>query len=131
MLLRQSRLSVVQRPATAVQIFATALLEMSLSSALMTPMQSGSTIVSPPPPQWLLEAEHGVVVATNQDYNSTSSWNVDTDRSLTDSISVTQQLNDGIRMLQMQAHNLTGVIELCHTSCVRASRGPLSSCLTP
>jgi hypothetical protein len=33
--------------------------------------------------------------------------------------SVTQQLNDGIRMLQMQAHNSSGVIHLCHTSCVR------------
>ena len=57
-LLRQSHPLVAQRPATAVQIFAAALLEMSLSSALMTPTQSGSTIVSPPPPQRLLEAEH-------------------------------------------------------------------------
>lgn len=24
-------------------------------------------------------------------------------------------------MLQVQTHNLTGVIQLCHTSCVRAS----------
>ena len=31
---------------------------------------------------------------------------------------VTQQLNDGIRMLQMQVHNNNGVIQLCHTSCV-------------
>lgn len=31
---------------------------------------------------------------------------------------VTQQLNDGIRMLQMQAHNQSGTIQLCHTSCV-------------
>jgi len=27
------------------------------------------------------------------------------------------QLNDGIRMLQMQAHNSSGTIELCHTDC--------------
>jgi len=27
------------------------------------------------------------------------------------------QLNDGIRMLQMQAHNNSGTIELCHTDC--------------
>lgn len=31
---------------------------------------------------------------------------------------VTQQLNDGIRMLQMQAHNANGTIRLCHSSCV-------------
>ena len=31
---------------------------------------------------------------------------------------VTQQLNDGIRLLQMQALNQSGTIELCHTSCV-------------
>ncbi len=35
---------------------------------------------------------------------------------------VTQQLNDGVRMLQSQAHNKNGVIELCHTSCVRLTR---------
>jgi hypothetical protein len=34
---------------------------------------------------------------------------------------VTQQLTDGIRMLQMQAHNDSGVIQLCHTSCVSSS----------
>ncbi|PPR00038.1 hypothetical protein CVT24_009047 [Panaeolus cyanescens] len=31
--------------------------------------------------------------------------------------SVMQQLNDGIRMLQMQAHNENGVIRLCHSLC--------------
>ena len=31
---------------------------------------------------------------------------------------VLQQLNDGIRMLQMQAHNAGGVIKLCHSDCV-------------
>lgn len=31
--------------------------------------------------------------------------------------SVMQQLNDGIRMLQMQAHNANGTIKLCHSSC--------------
>ncbi|KAF9015590.1 PLC-like phosphodiesterase [Cyathus striatus] len=39
-------------------------------------------------------------IATNQDQN------------------ITQQLNDGIRMLQMQAHLQNGEIRLCHTSCV-------------
>jgi hypothetical protein len=36
--------------------------------------------------------------------------------------SVTQQLNDGVRMLQMQAHNNGGTIQLCHTSCVSCIR---------
>lgn len=31
---------------------------------------------------------------------------------------VTQQLNDGVRLLQVQAHNLSGAIQLCHTTCV-------------
>ncbi|KAJ3816993.1 PLC-like phosphodiesterase [Lentinula raphanica] len=39
-------------------------------------------------------------LATNQDYD------------------ITQQLTDGVRMLQSQAHNNSGTIELCHTSCV-------------
>lgn len=32
---------------------------------------------------------------------------------------VTQQLNDGVRMLQVQAHTKGTTIQLCHTSCVR------------
>ncbi|KAG6911603.1 hypothetical protein DXG01_011906 [Tephrocybe rancida] len=31
--------------------------------------------------------------------------------------SITTQLNDGVRMLQVQAHLQSGVIRLCHTSC--------------
>ena len=31
---------------------------------------------------------------------------------------VTKQLDDGIRLLQSQGHNLSGSIELCHTSCL-------------
>jgi hypothetical protein len=50
-------------------------------------------------------------LAANQDYN------------------ITQQLNDGIRMLQMQTHNLSGVIQLCHTSCSLYNGGPLSTYL--
>lgn len=34
------------------------------------------------------------------------------------SAQVTQQLTDGVRMLQMQAHNNSGDIYLCHTACV-------------
>ncbi|KAG8219632.1 PLC-like phosphodiesterase [Butyriboletus roseoflavus] len=52
-----------------------------------------------------------VTVAANQDYN------------------ITQQLNDGIRMLQVQTHNLSGVIQLCHTSCSLYNGGPLSTYL--
>ncbi|KAI9444817.1 PLC-like phosphodiesterase [Lactarius indigo] len=42
---------------------------------------------------------------------------------------VTQQLNDGIRMLQMQAHNQGGTIQLCHTSCTLFNGGTLQSYL--
>ncbi|KAF8913071.1 PLC-like phosphodiesterase [Gymnopilus junonius] len=43
---------------------------------------------------------------------------------------ITQQLNDGIRMLQMQAHNETGGIRLCHTSCSLYDGGTLQAYLT-
>ncbi|KAG6333902.1 hypothetical protein ID866_5187 [Astraeus odoratus] len=42
-------------------------------------------------------------LATNQDYN------------------ISQQLKDGIRMLQVQTHDQNGTIQLCHTSCVLLS----------
>lgn len=44
-------------------------------------------------------------LAANQDYN------------------VTQQLTDGIRMLQVQAHLQNGAIRLCHTSCLLLDGG--------
>jgi hypothetical protein len=44
--------------------------------------------------------------------------------------SITQQLNDGIRMLQMQAHNQNGTIRLCHTSCSLYDGGTLQAYLT-
>lgn len=51
-------------------------------------------------------------LATNQDYN------------------VTQQLHDGIRMLQIQAHSTdSGEIHLCHTDCILYDGGSLSSYL--
>ncbi|KAF8973628.1 PLC-like phosphodiesterase [Flammula alnicola] len=43
---------------------------------------------------------------------------------------LTQQLNDGIRMLQSQAHNQSGVIRLCHTSCSLYDGGTLQDYLT-
>jgi len=51
-------------------------------------------------------------LAANQDYN------------------VTQQLTDGVRLLQMQAHNNSGVIQLCHTSCLLYNGGTLEAYLT-
>jgi len=42
---------------------------------------------------------------------------------------VTQQLNDGIRMLQLQAQNQNGTIELCHTSCALLDGGSLQDYL--
>ncbi|EED23986.1 conserved hypothetical protein [Talaromyces stipitatus ATCC 10500] len=44
--------------------------------------------------------------------------------------SVTTQLNDGIRMLQFQAHLQNGTIRLCHTSCDLLNVGPLEEYLT-
>ncbi|KAH9944272.1 PLC-like phosphodiesterase [Epithele typhae] len=43
---------------------------------------------------------------------------------------ITQQLNDGVRMLQSQAHNKSGTIELCHTSCSLLDGGSLKDYLT-
>jgi hypothetical protein len=43
---------------------------------------------------------------------------------------VTQQLNDGIRMLQMQAHNSSGTIQLCHSTCLLYNGGTLQDYLT-
>ncbi|RDB28760.1 PI-PLC X domain-containing protein 1 [Hypsizygus marmoreus] len=42
---------------------------------------------------------------------------------------ITQQLNDGIRMLQMQAHIESGAIRLCHTSCSVYDGGTLEDYL--
>lgn len=42
---------------------------------------------------------------------------------------VTTQLNNGIRMLQNQAHLENGVIHLCHSSCLLLDAGPVTSYL--
>ncbi|QRV83114.1 hypothetical protein RhiJN_11130 [Ceratobasidium sp. AG-Ba] len=42
---------------------------------------------------------------------------------------VTQQLTDGIRLLQLQAHNQNGAIRLCHSSCLLLDGGLLSDYL--
>jgi hypothetical protein len=42
---------------------------------------------------------------------------------------ITQQLNDGVRMLQMQAHNKSGNIQLCHSSCSLLDGGSLQDYL--
>jgi len=51
-------------------------------------------------------------LAANQDYN------------------VTQQLTDGVRLLQNQALNNSGTIELCHTNCLLYDGGTLENYLT-
>ncbi|KAJ9092569.1 hypothetical protein QFC21_006800 [Naganishia friedmannii] len=43
---------------------------------------------------------------------------------------VTEQLNDGIRLLQVQTHLLNREINLCHSSCSLQSSGPLSNYLS-
>jgi hypothetical protein len=43
---------------------------------------------------------------------------------------VTQQLNDGIRLLQAQAHVVNGTVFLCHTSCDILNAGTLEAYLT-
>ncbi|KAF5323599.1 hypothetical protein D9611_005704 [Ephemerocybe angulata] len=43
---------------------------------------------------------------------------------------ITTQLNDGVRMLQMQAHNQNNVIRLCHSTCVLLDGGTLETYLT-
>ncbi|WOO84153.1 PI-PLC X domain-containing protein 1 [Vanrija pseudolonga] len=43
---------------------------------------------------------------------------------------VTAQLNDGIRALQIQTHNTSSGIHLCHTSCALLDAGLLSDYLT-
>jgi len=50
-------------------------------------------------------------LATNQDYD------------------VTQQLTDGVRLLQMQAHQSSDAIHLCHTSCFLYDGGTLADYL--
>lgn len=42
-------------------------------------------------------------------------------------VSVTDQLDDGIRFLQAQTHVKGSVLELCHTSCTELDAGPLTS----
>ncbi|KJZ79546.1 hypothetical protein HIM_01015 [Hirsutella minnesotensis 3608] len=44
-------------------------------------------------------------------------------------VSVTEQLDSGVRFLQAQTHDQFGRIELCHTSCLELDVGPLSDYL--
>ncbi|KAK2615725.1 hypothetical protein N8I77_002459 [Diaporthe amygdali] len=46
-------------------------------------------------------------------------------------ISVTDQLNLGVRFLQSQTHDRDGTIEMCHTSCIELDAGTLTNYLTP
>ncbi|KAL2836148.1 PLC-like phosphodiesterase [Aspergillus pseudoustus] len=45
-------------------------------------------------------------------------------------LDVEYQLDDGIRMLQFQVHNLNGTMQLCHTNCDMLNVGPLEDYLT-
>lgn len=45
-------------------------------------------------------------------------------------VSITDQLNLGIRFLTVQTHNKSGTIEMCHTSCLELDAGPLTDYLT-
>ncbi|KAG0645004.1 PI-PLC X domain-containing 1 [Hyphodiscus hymeniophilus] len=45
-------------------------------------------------------------------------------------VSVTTQLDDGVRFLQAQTHVKDNVLELCHTSCAELDAGPLTTYLT-
>ena len=67
----------------------------------------------------LFIAEFHHAVFANQDYNSKRSDHHYGCSKLTPT-KVTQQLNDGVRLLQMQAHQNSGDIYLCHTACVSA-----------
>ncbi|KZT74978.1 PLC-like phosphodiesterase [Daedalea quercina L-15889] len=44
-------------------------------------------------------------------------------------VNVTEQLENGVRMLQMQTHNESGTIQLCHTSCLLLNGGTLQTYL--
>ncbi|KAJ5145478.1 uncharacterized protein N7515_000042 [Penicillium bovifimosum] len=45
-------------------------------------------------------------------------------------LDVTQQLNDGVRMLQFQTHYVNGTIYLCHTTCDLLNAGTLEAYLS-
>ena len=44
-------------------------------------------------------------------------------------VSVTEQLDYGVRFLQAQTHEKGGVIEMCHTFCLELDEGPLTDYL--
>ncbi|KAK9790414.1 putative PLC-like phosphodiesterase [Seiridium cardinale] len=55
-----------------------------------------------------------------------------TDNSIagTQYLNATYALNNGLRLLQLQVHDLNGVIEMCHTTCDLLDAGTLQSWLT-
>ncbi|KAG9028284.1 hypothetical protein FRB95_006617 [Tulasnella sp. JGI-2019a] len=65
------------------------------------------------------------VVGAHNSYTSSN-----TNLAASQDYGVTQQLTDGVRLLQNQVHNQNGVLELCHTSCLLYDGGSLSSYLT-
>lgn len=45
-------------------------------------------------------------------------------------VSISKQLDTGVRFLEAQTHNKDGTIELCHTSCIELDAGPLDAYLS-
>ncbi|KAF8922115.1 PLC-like phosphodiesterase [Mucidula mucida] len=67
---------------------------------------------------------------TRAQYSADTSYAVGTNNlAVNQDYDVTQQLNDGIRLLQMQVHDNNGVIQLCHTTCSLFNGGTLESYL--
>ncbi|KAF8516720.1 PLC-like phosphodiesterase [Hysterangium stoloniferum] len=57
------------------------------------------------------------------------SYAIGTDLASNQDQTITQQLNDGIRLLQVQAHQQSNSIELCHTSCFLKDGGSFAAYL--
>jgi hypothetical protein len=103
-----------------MQSFAIGVMEMSVMWARTIPMLLERVSVSLPAPvlshYWALSY---YLVAANQDQKGTSYKRESLRFSGSQQLfPVTQQLNDGIRLLQLQALNQKGTIRLCHSSCV-------------
>lgn len=99
----------------SVYSYAVEVTEMSLLSVRMTRTLSGSTTVS-----YMTVGIESLFDSPQCSPTKITMVSICLERYKTECqlSSVTQQLNDGIRMLQLQAHNNGGTIQLCHTSCV-------------
>lgn len=75
----------------------------------------------------LCERSYGAVtyVGTHNSYAIGPSTNI----AMNQDQDITRQLDDGVRMLQVQAHNENGVITLCHGACFLQNGGTLRTYL--